>query len=85
MAHSHYAIATREALTESEIAANELAVALPTQVLERLIQEGRLNPSELRPLHPRAKVQIRQYCLSACQGRNCYSCIFQQQCQFKSS
>lgn len=67
----------------TEIQPNELAVSLSAATLERLIREGAISPSELRPLHSQAKQEIKKFCLSACQGRDCHSCIFKNRCHFR--
>ncbi|QKI89296.1 hypothetical protein [Thiomicrorhabdus xiamenensis] len=78
----HY-LRSSQQLETTEVQADELAVALPAHILERLIREGAIRPSELRPLHAQAKQEIKRFCLSACQGRDCVSCIFRNKCHFR--
>lgn len=72
-------------INTEELLPNEVPVALSTATLEKLIRLGVLSPSEVRPLNDLAKMQIKRFCLSACQGRDCHSCVFQHKCHFMHS
>lgn len=69
-------------IEQTQVDMGELAITLPKEVVQRLIIEGHLTASEIRPLNQAAKLHIQRFCLSACQGKTCGACIFQRQCTF---
>lgn len=71
----------REMIENISLVSEELAVALPKEVLERLLLAGHLKAFQLRPLHARAKKSIQYSCLRRCEDTECHRCIFQNTCE----